>query len=79
MIDNPIRPDQIPLTQAVLCTNCETISATPNDCPACGSKSLLNLANILNRKGNENEKVQADKTAVVEKGDSNSPKAISEE
>jgi hypothetical protein len=34
---------------AALCVNCDTISeALHDDCPKCGSKSLLNLARILN-------------------------------
>lgn len=39
-----------PLSVAVLCANCETISDAKHDaCPKCGSKSLINLGRILNR------------------------------
>ena len=40
----------IPLTHAVLCENCVTISNSPPDrCGVCGSKPVLRLEPILNR------------------------------
>ena len=42
--------ESIPLAQAVLCVNCEVITAAKNGhCPVCESVMLLNLANILDR------------------------------
>jgi len=41
------RPDQIPLSEAGLCVDCNVISASHNDCSACGSKSVLNISSIL--------------------------------
>lgn len=38
----------IPLQQAVLCADCETISASRRDiCAGCGGTSLVNLARLL--------------------------------
>lgn len=34
---------------ACLCVECGEVSNTPNDCPLCGSKAMLNLARILDR------------------------------
>lgn len=51
------RFDSIALADAVLCVNCNTITAAKNGhCPACGSPSLCNLKNILD--GGENETLQ---------------------
>ena len=41
--------DVVPLNRAILCANCEMISAAPGHCPVCGSAAVLNLAKILNR------------------------------
>jgi hypothetical protein len=38
----------IPLQQASLCLDCETITAAHTHCFACGSTALLNLARTLN-------------------------------
>ena len=39
----------IPLHKAVLCVQCDSISNCAKDqCPACGSPSLLNLSIVLN-------------------------------
>jgi len=36
------------LNRAMLCLDCEVISQSRNDeCPACGSRSLLSLARVL--------------------------------
>ena len=38
----------VPLSCAVLCVDCERITVSYNDaCPVCGSRSLLNVAQIL--------------------------------
>ena len=38
----------IPVSCAVLCVDCERITVSYNDaCPVCGSRSLLNVAQIL--------------------------------
>jgi hypothetical protein len=40
----------VPLQQASLCIDCETITATHTNCLACGSKALLNIATVLNNR-----------------------------
>jgi hypothetical protein len=40
----------VPLQQASLCVDCETITATHSNCLACGSKALLNIATVLNNR-----------------------------
>ena len=38
----------LPVSCAVLCVDCERITVSYNDaCPVCGSRSLLNIAQIL--------------------------------
>lgn len=40
----------IPLKQALLCLDCETICEAPRDaCPACAHKSLHPLSSFINR------------------------------
>ncbi len=40
--------DTIPLNEAVLCVDCEVITASASDtCPVCGSRSLLCLSRVL--------------------------------
>lgn len=41
----------VPLQQANLCLDCETITAAHTNCSACGSGALLNVARALNRPG----------------------------
>jgi hypothetical protein len=41
----------VPLQQANLCLDCETISAAPSTCLACGSRAILNIARALNKLG----------------------------
>ena len=38
----------VPLVQAALCLDCETITAANTNCLACGSHALLNVARVLN-------------------------------
>jgi hypothetical protein len=38
----------VPLVQASLCLDCETITAANTNCLACGSHALLNVARVLN-------------------------------
>jgi hypothetical protein len=38
----------VPLQQANLCLDCETITASQANCFACGSRALLNVARVLN-------------------------------
>jgi|ERR1700729_1910851 len=40
----------VPLQQASLCVDCETITAAHTNCLACGSKALLNIAQVLNNR-----------------------------
>jgi hypothetical protein len=39
----------VPLQQASLCLDCETITAGHTNCFACGSRALLNLARVLSQ------------------------------
>jgi hypothetical protein len=42
-------PQMIPMNQSVLCIQCLTISdARGDNCPACGDRSLISLARLLN-------------------------------
>jgi hypothetical protein len=40
----------VPLQQASLCIDCETITAAHTTCLACGSRALLNIATVLNNR-----------------------------
>jgi hypothetical protein len=44
-----LHPDvsHFPLSKAVLCVDCENVSNGVVSCPACGSKSLMNLSKAL--------------------------------
>lgn len=39
----------VPLQQASLCLDCETITAAQTNCHACGSRALLNIARALSQ------------------------------
>jgi hypothetical protein len=39
----------VPLRQASLCLDCETITSAQTNCHACGSRALLNVARALDR------------------------------
>jgi hypothetical protein len=39
----------IPLSHAVLCLDCNSISDANRECPACSSRALMNLSVILDR------------------------------
>ena len=39
----------IPLASAFLCVDCDHIGNSSRQCPACASRALLSLANVLNR------------------------------
>jgi len=41
----------VPLRQASLCLDCETITAAQSRCRACGSRALLNVARVLDQFG----------------------------
>lgn len=41
----------VPLQQASLCLDCETITAAQTNCHACGSRALLNIARALDQPG----------------------------
>lgn len=43
----------IPLRVAHLCVNCNRVGDRADCCAGCGSKSLMNLAMVLNREGGE--------------------------
>lgn len=45
----------IPLQNAYLCEDCETVGNCANTCPACASKALMALAAVLNREEVERE------------------------
>lgn len=40
----------MPLEDAYLCQDCETVGNSAHRCPACASKVLMCLAGVLNRK-----------------------------
>jgi hypothetical protein len=45
---HPAFVPSLPVASAVLCVDCELITVSFHDaCPICGSKSLLNVAQIL--------------------------------
>ena len=46
---SPLNLSLIPLRQASLCLDCETITTARTDCHACGSRALLNVARALDR------------------------------
>jgi len=48
---NTSTPDLVPLQQASLCLDCETITAAHSNCHACGSRALLNIARALDQPG----------------------------
>lgn len=54
----------IPLRQASLCLDCETITTTHTNCHACGSQALLNVARALNRQ-HLSDRVCAGRRSVV--------------
>jgi hypothetical protein len=39
----------VPLRQASLCLDCETITTADTNCHACGSRALLNVSQVLDR------------------------------
>jgi hypothetical protein len=44
----PLYPAAVPLRNAVLCVECESVSSSRVDkCPVCGSSSLLSIAPML--------------------------------
>jgi hypothetical protein len=46
--NNQTAAEAVPLQSAVLCIDCESVSDSRCDeCPVCGSRSLLNLARLL--------------------------------
>lgn len=48
---NDSTPNLVPLQQASLCLDCETITAAHSNCHACGSRALLNIARALDQPG----------------------------
>ena len=54
-MEDAARSDQVHLSEAVLCVECEVISKTNGNCPACGSSSVLSLARLLNRQSEDEE------------------------
>ena len=49
-----MKKEFIRLAEAYLCVNCDAITSNYAICPACSGRSLLSLANVLNRKGVDN-------------------------
>ena len=43
----------VPLQQASLCLDCETITAAYANCLACGSRALLNLGRVLSQRSTD--------------------------
>lgn len=46
---NPFNLSLVPLRQASLCLDCETITTADTNCHACGSRALLNVSQVLDR------------------------------
>lgn len=40
----------IPLARAYLCQDCDSVGSNAMSCPSCASRSLMGLANVLDRK-----------------------------
>ncbi len=56
---NRRRPDTIPLRNAVLCVECESVSSARFDnCPVCGSASIFSIAPMLGGSLTEEEAKQ---------------------
>jgi len=46
---NPSRLIHFPLNRAYLCQDCNAVGNDPDHCPACASKALMGLAQVLDR------------------------------
>jgi hypothetical protein len=46
---NSFNLNLVPLRQASLCLDCETITTADTNCHACGSRALLNVSQVLDR------------------------------
>ncbi len=55
----------VPLRQASLCLDCETITTAHTNCHACGSGALLNVARALSRQ-RPPDLASSGRTAVVQ-------------
>ncbi|WP_109485887.1 hypothetical protein [Occallatibacter savannae] len=44
-----IKHATIPMSLAVLCLDCNSISDANRECPACSSRALMNLSAVLDR------------------------------
>lgn len=55
----------VPLQHANLCMDCETITAAHTNCLACGSKALLNIAQVLNNR-RLSDLAHADRVSVLQ-------------
>ncbi len=53
----------VPLQQASLCLDCETITTAHTNCLACGSRALLNLARVLSQ--HSSDRLRSVSTAAV--------------
>ena len=49
----PSAPHYIPLASAYLCTDCNCVSNSSRQCPACASEALMGLAGVLDREVEE--------------------------
>ena len=47
--------DAVPLNRAVLCADCDCITASTGNCLMCGSTALINLAKVINRSEKESK------------------------
>jgi len=46
---NRVELIHFPLKRAYLCQDCNAVGNDPEDCPACASKALMGLAQVLDR------------------------------
>jgi hypothetical protein len=44
-----MKPQHFPLTVSYFCQDCKEVGNSSRSCACCGSRSLLSLANVLNR------------------------------
>ena len=57
----------LPLAQAYLCPDCDSIGNLPQQCPACGNPAVLSLAQVLKARRRREESFR-EKAAVVAVG-----------
>ncbi len=57
--------DLVPLSRAVLCLDCNRISASTGPCRGCGSHAVLQIERVLNARSRATQTVGAQISAVA--------------